>query len=76
MIQPNMQKQEVSSPQTPAGMSDRKRVDVRFQFLNHLGKSKVAILHFVKQYHYTQFVRLQSTVQTTSFSFTLGMHSA
>ncbi|KAG6930419.1 oxalate decarboxylase OxdD [Chelydra serpentina] len=37
----NIQKHEITSPKTPIRMSDKKRVDVKFQFLNHLGKSKV-----------------------------------
>ncbi|TFK08066.1 cyclic AMP-dependent transcription factor ATF-4 [Platysternon megacephalum] len=37
----NIQKHEITSPKTPIIMSDKKRVDVKFQFLNHLGKSKV-----------------------------------
>ncbi|XP_053887192.1 uncharacterized protein LOC128838790 isoform X3 [Malaclemys terrapin pileata] len=40
LTQLNMQKHEITSPKTPITMSDKKRVDVKFQFLNHLGKSK------------------------------------
>ncbi|XP_050800699.1 uncharacterized protein LOC127046974 isoform X4 [Gopherus flavomarginatus] len=36
----NIQKHEITSPKTPIRMPDKKRVDVKFQFLNHLGKSK------------------------------------
>nr|XP_042706293.1 uncharacterized LOC101935274 isoform X2 [Chrysemys picta bellii] len=41
LTQLNSQKHEITSPKTPITMSDKKRVDVKFQFLNHLGKSKV-----------------------------------
>ncbi|KAH1168712.1 hypothetical protein KIL84_013302 [Mauremys mutica] len=41
MTELNIQKHEITSPKTPIRMPDKKRVDVKFQFLNHLGKSKV-----------------------------------
>ncbi|KYO28919.1 uncharacterized protein LOC102563425 [Alligator mississippiensis] len=83
MIQPNMQKQEVSSPQTPAGMSDRKRVDVRFQFLNHLGKSKVhhfpggdiqwaRFRHDINEYQSDEEMAFGTSINTRQSEMTFG----